>query len=155
MSTFWAPVVNLVRDPRWGRNIETPGEDPLLTSQYAINFVTGMGSNPADSNHIQASACCKHFVANELEKWNGTDRNHFNAEVGSSLFVLSSHAGTSAPPGLATQPLIPRAFGYRCGCKTLWTRTWCHSKRALRVPTYRGSCAPVSFYACSRYVFDK
>lgn len=30
-STYWAPVINLVRDPRWGRNIETPGEDPYLS----------------------------------------------------------------------------------------------------------------------------
>merc|ERR1719345_228251 len=30
-STFWAPVINLAREPRWGRNIETPGEDPYLT----------------------------------------------------------------------------------------------------------------------------
>ena len=27
-SSFWAPVINLAREPRWGRNIETPGEDP-------------------------------------------------------------------------------------------------------------------------------
>lgn len=27
-STFWAPVVNLARDGRWGRNIESAGEDP-------------------------------------------------------------------------------------------------------------------------------
>jgi beta-glucosidase-like glycosyl hydrolase len=27
-STFWAPVVNLAREPRWGRNIEVPSEDP-------------------------------------------------------------------------------------------------------------------------------
>ncbi len=48
-STFWAPVVNLAREPRWGRNIETPGEDPFLTGQYAkypvviINWVQYLG----------------------------------------------------------------------------------------------------------------
>lgn len=31
--------------------------------------------------HCQAAACCKHFVANELDGWNGTDRNHFDAYV--------------------------------------------------------------------------
>ena len=66
-STFWAPVINLAREPRWGRNIETPGEDPYLTSQYAIQFTKGMQEAPEDPYHIQASACCKHFVANSLE----------------------------------------------------------------------------------------
>ena len=32
-STFWAPVINLAREPRWGRNIETPGEDPCQGSR--------------------------------------------------------------------------------------------------------------------------
>lgn len=72
-------------DPRWGRNIETPGEDPYLTGQYAINFVKGFQENPADPGHIQASACCKHYVANSMESStvDGThwDRQSFNAEV--------------------------------------------------------------------------
>jgi beta-glucosidase-like glycosyl hydrolase len=46
----------------------TPGEDPMLSGQYAINFVKGMQENPLDPGHIMASACCKHFVANSMEK---------------------------------------------------------------------------------------
>lgn len=34
-SSFWAPVVNLAREPRWGRNIEVPGEDPYESGEYA------------------------------------------------------------------------------------------------------------------------
>ena len=58
-STFWAPVVNLAREPRWGRNIETPGEDPFLTGQYAkypvviINWLS-------DSTSPCAAACVGH-----------------------------------------------------------------------------------------------
>lgn len=66
-STFWAPVVNLAREPRWGRNIETPGEDPYVSGEYAVSFVKGLEQAPEDPYHIQASACCKHFVANEME----------------------------------------------------------------------------------------
>lgn len=40
--TFWAPNINIFRDPRWGRGQETPGEDPFLTAQYAVNFVRGL-----------------------------------------------------------------------------------------------------------------
>lgn len=32
--TFWAPNINIFRDPRWGRGQETPGEDPFLNSVY-------------------------------------------------------------------------------------------------------------------------
>ena len=84
-STFWAPVINLAREPRWGRNIETPGEDPYLTGEYATQFVQGFERNPRDPTHIQASACCKHYVANSMESTtnNGVRhwRNEFDATV--------------------------------------------------------------------------
>ena len=50
-STYWAPVINLAREPRWGRNIETPGEDPYLTGEYAAAFVGGFERNPDDPTH--------------------------------------------------------------------------------------------------------
>jgi beta-glucosidase len=46
--TFWAPNINIFRDPRWGRGQETYGEDPFLTSRMGVAFVTGMqGNDPA------------------------------------------------------------------------------------------------------------
>ena len=71
------PVINIVRDPRWGRNIESAGEDPFVSGAYARDFVIGFehASETGDSGYpLQASACCKHFVANELDGWNGTVR---------------------------------------------------------------------------------
>eukprot|EP00750_Incisomonas_marina_P023484 INCI5035.7.p1 GENE.INCI5035.7~~INCI5035.7.p1 ORF type:complete len:707 (+),score=122.42 INCI5035.7:169-2289(+) len=56
-STFWAPVINLAREPRWGRNIEVPGDYPYLVGEYAEWFVKG----------FEASACCKHYAANSME----------------------------------------------------------------------------------------
>ncbi|KAJ8604330.1 hypothetical protein CTAYLR_002499 [Chrysophaeum taylorii] len=68
-SSFWAPVVNLAREPRWGRNIETPGEDPVLSGEYAAQFVRGFERSSLDDGaHLQASACCKHFAANSMDK---------------------------------------------------------------------------------------
>jgi beta-glucosidase len=56
---FWAPNVNIFRDPRWGRGQETYGEDPFLTGRMAVAFVTGLqGSNP---RYYQAIATPKHF----------------------------------------------------------------------------------------------
>lgn len=59
--SFYAPNINIVRDPRWGRGQETYGEDPFLTSQFAVAFITGLqGDNP---RYLEAMACAKHFAA--------------------------------------------------------------------------------------------
>ncbi|KAF0682382.1 Aste57867_25470 [Aphanomyces stellatus] len=64
--TYWAPNINIFRDPRWGRGQETPGEDPFLTSEYAVEFVRGMQGPPSEP-FLQVSACCKHFSAYSQE----------------------------------------------------------------------------------------
>ncbi|XP_052202519.1 probable beta-D-xylosidase 7 isoform X2 [Diospyros lotus] len=85
--TFWAPNINIFRDPRWGRGQETPGEDPLMTAKYAVSYVRGIQGHSfqdagADNgDHLQASACCKHFTAYDLDNWNGVNRFTFNAIV--------------------------------------------------------------------------
>eukprot|EP00937_MAST-01D_sp_MAST-1D-sp2_P000103 g103.t1 len=66
-STYWAPVVNLAREPRWGRNIECAGEDPYVAGEYATEFVTGFERLPEEPRYLAASACCKHYVANSME----------------------------------------------------------------------------------------
>jgi beta-glucosidase len=56
---FWAPNINIFRDPRWGRGQETYGEDPFLTARMAVAYVTGMqGSNP---HYYLAISTPKHF----------------------------------------------------------------------------------------------
>jgi beta-glucosidase-like glycosyl hydrolase len=77
--TYWAPNLNIFRDPRWGRGQETPGEDPYLTSQYVKNFVTGLQG--PDAKYLKVSACCKHYAAYSLEDYKGMDRHHYNAVV--------------------------------------------------------------------------
>ncbi|MHB9011092.1 MAG: beta-glucosidase BglX [Ignavibacteriaceae bacterium] len=63
-GTNWtfAPMVDIARDPRWGRIAEGAGEDPYLGSAMAIALVEGFqGKNLSDKNTI--AACAKHFVA--------------------------------------------------------------------------------------------
>lgn len=48
-------------------NSETPGEDPYLSGQYAINFVKGFQEHPEAPGEVMASACCKHYVANSMD----------------------------------------------------------------------------------------
>ncbi|KAF3651110.1 Beta-D-xylosidase 4 [Capsicum annuum] len=81
--TFWSPNVNILRDPRWGRCQETPGEDPHLVAQYAVSYVKGLqgGSDSGNTGRLKVAACCKHYTAYDLDDWNGFDRYHFNAKV--------------------------------------------------------------------------
>jgi beta-glucosidase-like glycosyl hydrolase len=78
--TFWAPNINMFRDPRWGRGAETPGESSVVSSAYADSFVRGMQEG-ADPRYLKTSACCKHYAGYSLELWNNTDRHHFNAVI--------------------------------------------------------------------------
>jgi len=58
--TFWTPNINLVRDPRWGRGMETYGEDPYLTGRMAVQFIKGLqGDNP---KYLKVVATAKHFA---------------------------------------------------------------------------------------------
>lgn len=58
--TFWAPNINIFRDPRWGRGHETYGEDPYLTSRLGVSFVKGIQGD--DPKYLKAAACAKHFA---------------------------------------------------------------------------------------------
>ena len=62
----WAPTVDLERDPRWGRNEEGYGEDPVLTGQMAGAFLRGMQGD--DPRYIRTAATLKHFYGNNTEE---------------------------------------------------------------------------------------
>jgi len=57
---FWAPNLNIFRDPRWGRGQETYGEDPFLSGRLAIAFVTGMQGD--DPKYYRVISTPKHFA---------------------------------------------------------------------------------------------
>ena len=59
--TFWAPNVNIFRDPRWGRGHETYGEDPYLTGKLGCAYIRGLQGD--DPDHLKSAACAKHFAA--------------------------------------------------------------------------------------------
>jgi beta-glucosidase len=59
--TFWSPNINIFRDPRWGRGMETYGEDPFLTGRLAVAFVRGMQGD--DPRYLRVVATPKHFAA--------------------------------------------------------------------------------------------
>lgn len=57
----FAPMVDLVRDPRWGRTLESTGEDPYLNSQFAKAMVNGFQFGLNEGKGI--ASCVKHFAA--------------------------------------------------------------------------------------------
>ena len=57
---FWAPNLNIFRDPRWGRGQETYGEVPFLTGRMGVAFVTGMQGD--DPKYFRVIATPKHFA---------------------------------------------------------------------------------------------
>lgn len=74
--TMWTPNVNIYRDPRWGRGIETYGEDPYLTTCMGVNVVKGLqGVN--DGKYDKLHACAKHFAVHSGPEWN---RHSFDVE---------------------------------------------------------------------------
>jgi beta-glucosidase-like glycosyl hydrolase len=83
--TAYAPNVNLVHDPRWGRANEVMSEDPLLTGALVAAYVRGMQNNSgadlvASGAPLLMAACCKHYAVYNVEDL-PTDRTLFNADV--------------------------------------------------------------------------
>ncbi len=72
---YRAPVINISRDPRWGRIQEVFSEDPFLTPRMAVAYVRGLQGD--NINHLKLAATVKHFAVNNVE----TGRQHLSAEV--------------------------------------------------------------------------
>lgn len=112
---FFTPNINLYRDPRWGRGMETPGEDPLTAGAYAAAYVGSMASRSADGRTQRVIVGPKHFVDYDMEGrhdrvspgW-GPSRNDFDAVVAKQeqveFFLPAWHAAVS----------IGRAGGVMC-----------------------------------------
>jgi beta-glucosidase len=74
--TLWSPNINIFRDPRWGRGMETYGEDPYLTGEMGMQFVKGLQGN--HQKYLKTIATPKHFAVHSGPE---PDRHTFNAVV--------------------------------------------------------------------------
>ncbi|XP_041350992.1 probable beta-D-xylosidase 2 [Gigantopelta aegis] len=107
-----SPVVNIMRDPSWGRNQETYGEDPILSGMLAQSFVKGLQGN--NSRFIRVNAGCKHF-----------DRRFWRSP-GCFLETLTDNSNLekktpTIDPSVTTTPLqslgqLGKEFSYAPGC---------------------------------------
>ncbi len=74
--TLWSPNINIFRDPRWGRGMETYGEDPFLTGEMGEQFVKGLQGN--DPKYLKTIATPKHLLVHSGPE---PERHTFNAIV--------------------------------------------------------------------------
>lgn len=75
--TFWTPNINIFRDPRWGRGMETYGEDPYLMGVLGVSVVKGLQGDD-DSPIRKAHACAKHYAVHSGPESN---RHSFDVSV--------------------------------------------------------------------------
>ena len=72
---FRSPVINISRDPRWGRIQEVFSEDPFLPGRMGVAYVQGLQGD--DSHYLKVAATVKHFAVNNVE----TNRQRLSADV--------------------------------------------------------------------------
>jgi beta-glucosidase len=118
--TFWTPNINLFRDPRWGRGMETYGEDPWLTGRLAVAFIKGMqGDAP---KYLKTIATAKHFAVHSGpepsrhtfdaivsdEDLRNTYLPHFEAAVRESgaMSVMCAYNSIDGQPACANTRLL-------------------------------------------------
>jgi beta-glucosidase len=75
----WGPNADLARDPRWGRNNESYGEDPFFTGTMSVAFIHGMQGD--DPKYWQAASLMKHFLANSNETTRGKSSSDFDERL--------------------------------------------------------------------------
>ena len=95
----FAPMVDIARDPRWGRIVEGAGEDPYLGSVVAAARVRGFqGNNMADPESVVA--CAKHYVAYGAVE-GGRDYNtvDISEELLREVYLPPFHAAVDAGVG--------------------------------------------------------
>ena len=89
----FTPVLDLARDPRWGRTEETYGEDPYLTSRIGVAAIEGM-QGPSfliDRHHVLATA--KHFAAHgQPESGTNTAPTNYSERVLRESFLVPFEA---------------------------------------------------------------
>ena len=84
----WSPNINIARDPRWGRVMEVPSEDPLVNGRFGAVYSRGLQEGE-DERYLRAVATLKHFAAYNLDDIPGTNITRFNFDARVSSFDLA------------------------------------------------------------------
>lgn len=132
LHVTFAPMVDLVRDARWGRVMESTGEDSYLNKLYARAFVRGYQGKDLVNNKLSVAACIKHFAGygapvagreyNTVELSERTLREMYlpayqaGIDEGSKL-VMTAFNSLDGVPATANKPLmrdiLRKEFGFQ------------------------------------------
>jgi beta-glucosidase len=116
---YRAPVINISRNPYWGRINECYGEDPFLTGRIGVSFVKGLQGD--DPKYLKLVSTLKHYAVNNVEK----DRQKLSATVsermlheywlphfrdciveGQAQSVMASYNAINGVPNNINKPLL-------------------------------------------------
>ena len=81
----WSPTINVNRDPRWGRNVESPGEDPFVCGSYGTAYAQGLQQYTGEEAVVQAVVTLKHWLAYSIENYRGVTRYNVDVEVSAGI----------------------------------------------------------------------
>lgn len=116
--TYWSPNINIFRDPRWGRGMETYGEDPYLTSTLAVAFIKGLQGN--DPTYLKLIATPKHFAVHSGPE---NSRHIFNAQPSMrdlwETYLPAFEACIKDGNAYSVMGAYNRLFGDACTASTL------------------------------------
>jgi beta-glucosidase len=101
--TFWTPNINLFRDPRWGRGMETYGEDPYLTGRMAVAFIKGLEGD--DPKYLKTIATAKHYAVHSGPE---SLRHTFETAIreGGAYSVMCAYNRVDGLPACASPRLL-------------------------------------------------
>ena len=89
----FTPVLDLARDPRWGRTEETYGEDPYLVSRMGVAAIEGLQGKSWDIDRHHVIATAKHFaVHGQPEGGTNTAPGNYSERVIRESFLLPFQA---------------------------------------------------------------
>jgi beta-glucosidase len=107
-----APVLDVTRDPRWGRTEETFGEDPYLIASMGVAYVKGLQTDGWDRRVV---ATLKHFAAHGMPD-GGMNQNpvHVPARELREVFLLPFEAAIKEGDALSIMPAYHELDGIPC-----------------------------------------
>lgn len=135
----FSPMVDLTRDPRWGRVMESTGEDPFLNAEFARAFVKGYQGDDLSTDPMRIAACVKHFVAYGLSQggreYNTVDlstrellENHlsgFQAAIAAGVeMVMTSFNPVDGIPSTGNEKLVKGLLREKMGFDGVVISDW-------------------------------
>eukprot|EP00912_Choanoflagellata_sp_UC4_P000531 UC4_evm3s330 len=115
----WSPTININRDPRWGRNVESPGEDPFLAGSYGTAYTKGLQQYTGEESIVQSVVTLKHFFAYSIENYNGSTRKNIDVKI--SEYDIS----TTYLPGWEMLVKEGKALGIMCSYNAVNGKATC------------------------------